>query len=298
MKTLHLSIIAVAAIAVIASISFFSQAEYNNKPPCTFCPSIPSPNQTLKILDITTEPAIVSIGNSFLIYADVSNPNPNSIYLNSGCASPLSATFDKNVETKQGISCFAMSKEEIKSGQQTRIHGPSIGTTYNATSIGLTNAVITLTYQAQGKSEIVTSSKQITISPPALTPSQIVDQLRLARTGISRVDSTAGIKLDCKNPIGIQMNAVNQSVNQTKAISLAYTSQEFLNEVHQYGNVYYNSFFNDWITGDPCNTIWKDVEVVFTGYDKNGLTRNIQVTEDVDLTKVLNVTDYASGYFK
>ncbi|VVC05821.1 Uncharacterised protein [uncultured archaeon] len=166
-------IIASAAIAVIASISFFSQVAYN-KPPCTACPAFPSPDQSLQILDITTEPAIVSIGNSFLIYADVSNPNPYSVYLNSGCVSPMSATFDKNVETKQGITCFAISKEEVKPGQQMRIHGPNIGTTYNATSIGLTNAVITLTYQAQGKTETVTSSKQITISYQATHPSQIV----------------------------------------------------------------------------------------------------------------------------
>ena len=291
-------IIAAAAIAVIASVSFFSQVQYDNKIPCTFCPEDRSPNQQLQILDITTEPAIVSIGNSFLIYADVSNPNPYSIYLNGGCVSPISATFDKNVETRQGITCFAISNEEIKPGQQTRIHGPSIGTTYNATSIGLTNAVVTFTYQAQGKTETVTSLKQITISSPAYPPSNIVDQLRLARTGLNPINSTAGIRLDCKNPIGMQMQAVNNSINQTRAIELAYASQEFLNEIHQYGNVYYNSFFNDWITGDPCNTIWKDVEVVFTGYDKNGQTRNIQVTEDVDLTKVLNVTDYGASSFR
>lgn len=291
-------IIAAAAIAVIASVSFFSQIQYDNKIPCTFCSEDRSPNQPLQILDITTEPSVLHIGTSFLIYADVSNPNPYSIYLHGACASPISATFDKNIETTHGFACLAMSNEEIKPGQQTRIHGPGIGTIYNATSIGLTNAVITFTYQAQGKTETVNSSMQIKISPPATPPSQIVDQLRLARVNISGMNSSAGIKLDCKNPIGNQMNAVNQSVNQTKAIALAYTSQEFLNETHRYGNVYYNSFFNDWITGDPCNTIWKDVEVVFSGYDKNGNARNIQVTEDVDLTKVLNVTDYGSGHFK
>src|SRR5690242_2587532 len=166
-------IIAAAAIAVIASVSFFSQIEYG-KPPCTYCPSGSSPNQPLQVLDITTEPAIVTMGNSFLIYADVSNPNPYSIFLNGACASPISATFDKNVETKHGFMCLAMSNEEIKPGHQMRIHGPSIGTTYNATSTGLTNAVITFTYQAQGKSENVTSSKQITISPPSVPPSQII----------------------------------------------------------------------------------------------------------------------------
>ena len=291
-------ILAAAGIGIIASISLFSQVQYDNRPNCTFCPAQRTSTQPLQILDITTEPRNVHVGNSFLIYADVSNPNPYSVYLNSGCVSPLSATFDKNVETKQGISCFAMSTEEIRPGQEIRINGPSIGTIYNVTSIGLTNAVITLTYQAQGKTETVTSPMQITISSPAPAPSQIVDQLRLARTGLNPMNLTAGLKLDCKNPIGIQMQAINESVNQTKAIALAYTSQDFLNRVHQYGTVSYNSFFNDWIAGDPCNTIWKDVEIVFSGYDKNGIARNIQITEDVDLTKVLNVTDYGVSSFK
>ncbi len=167
-------IIASAAIAAIASVSFFSQIEYNNKPPCTYCTAILSPNQPLQILNITTEPASVSVGNSFLIYADVSNPNPYSVYLNGGCVSPLSATFDKNVETKQGISCFTMSKEEVKSRQELRIQGPTIGTIYNATSVGETNATITFTYEMQGKTYNVTAYKQITISHPVAPASQIV----------------------------------------------------------------------------------------------------------------------------
>ena len=106
------------------------------------------------------------------------------------------------------------------------------------------------------------------------------------------------IKLNCSKPIGMQMEQIDKSVDVQKAITLAYTSPEFTSKVNQYRNVTYNSFFNDWVTGDPCNTTWKSIEIVFSTTDKNGLARNIQVTEDVNLTRVLNVTDYTSGYFK
>lgn len=104
------------------------------------------------------------------------------------------------------------------------------------------------------------------------------------------------IRLDCTKPIGEQMAQIDKSIDVKKAISLAYTSPEFVAKEKQYGTVSYNSFFNDWVAGDPCNTLWKGVEVVFSATDKNGFARNIQVSEDVNLTKVLKVTEYQSGF--
>ena len=109
---------------------------------------------------------------------------------------------------------------------------------------------------------------------------------------------TTQVKLDCSKPIGAQMSQIDKSVDVQKAISLAYSSPDFVAKANQYGNVTYNSFFNDWVTGDPCNTIWKSIEVVFSTTDKNGIARNIQVTEDVNMTHVLNVTEYQSGFSK
>ena len=106
-----------------------------------------------------------------------------------------------------------------------------------------------------------------------------------------------GIKLDCTKPLGLQMLEIEISINQTKAIALAYTSQEFLSKSNQYGSsLHFNTIFNGWIIGDPCNIVWKSVNVIFSGNNQNGDPRNIQVTEDVNLTKVLDVTDYASGF--
>lgn len=107
-----------------------------------------------------------------------------------------------------------------------------------------------------------------------------------------------GIKLDCTKPIGLQMQEIDKSINQTKAIALAYTSQEFLSKSNQYSSLHFNSIFNEWITGDPCNTVWKGVNVIFSGNNQESIVINIQVTEDVNLTKVLNVTEYESGFAK
>lgn len=171
MRTLFLSIIiASIVIATIASISFFFNS--GNVHPCTYCPEQPTPNQPLQVRDVTTEPSIPYVGNTFLIYANVYNPNPYSVYIRAGCISSLSATFDKGVEVtmNRDILCPEMSKQEIPSGQEARILGPSTGILYNATSVGITNATITVSYEAQGKAENVTISKQFTIDYRASYP--------------------------------------------------------------------------------------------------------------------------------
>ncbi|MGI0006689.1 MAG: hypothetical protein ACREAR_01685 [Nitrosotalea sp.] len=162
MKSLVIIIGIIVSVAVIASV--FLMVPSNGASHCTFCPDVPSTDQPLEITDVSIEPQIVPVGSSFLIYANVYNPNPYSVYVNSGCFSPLSLTFDKNVETKRGISCFAMSKQEISSKQQARLHGPGSGVIYNATGMGNTTATITVTYQGQNKTLTTTSTKIITIS--------------------------------------------------------------------------------------------------------------------------------------
>ena len=298
MKTLYIAIISGSVIALSMLLSFIALYTYDYSGRNHSGPIGAISSMQLDLKNIVTEPELVTIGNTFQIYATVNNTNPWPITFYDGCTSPLVISFDRNVQIQNEIGCNAISSEVINPGQVVRVHGPSPGVVYNATAVGITNATITFSYQDKGNSINITSSKQIMIGPPVAPPSQFAEQLRLARTHLNPVDRAIGLRLDCNHPIGLQMKSIDESVDVKKAIDLAYTSQEFVSKVNQYGTVYYNSFFNDWITGDPCNTIWQDIEVVFTGYDKNGNSRNIQVTEDIDLTKVLNVTDYGSGYFK
>lgn len=285
-----------ATIAIITAISFLTIPD--NRPHCNSCPMIPSPDQPLQITNMTIDPQNISIGSSFTMYADVYNPNPYSVYVEEACESPLSATFDKNVKTVDNNSCLTISKREIPSGQHTRIFGPKSGRVYTATDAGNVTATITVTYEAKGNVLTTTIDKKIMItSQNPLTPSQTIAQLKLARTDLNPVDrNPTELRLDCNNPIGSQMKSIDESIDVQKAIHLAYTSPDFISKVNQYGTVTYSSFFNDWVTGDPCNTMWKGVEVVFTATLDNGTARNIQVSEDINLSKVLNVTEYQAGF--
>lgn len=298
MKSLHIAIISGSVIALSMFSFFIMIYSYNSSNQNISGPIGGMSSTELLLENIVTAPEMVTIGNTFQIYATVNNTNPWPITFHDGCTSPLAISFDKNVQIQNEIGCNAISSEVINPGQVVRVHGPSPGIVYNATAVGITNATITFSYQNQGNNMNITTYKQIMIRPPVVPLSHFAEQLRLARTHLNPVDRTSGLRLDYHDPIGLQMKSIDESVDVKKAIDLAYTSQEFVSKVNQYGTVYYNSFFNDWITGDPCNTIWQDIEVVFTGYDKNGNSRNIQVTEDIDLTKVLNVTDYGSEQFK
>ncbi len=164
MKSLVIIVGIGVSVAVIASV--FLMITPSGTSHCTFCPDVSSTDQPLEITDVSIEPQIVPVGSSFLIYANVYNPNPYSVYVNSGCFSPLSLTFDKNVETKRGISCFAISKQEIPSKQQARLQGPDSGVIYNATGMGNTTATVTVTYQGQNKTLTTTATKIITIFGP------------------------------------------------------------------------------------------------------------------------------------
>ncbi len=190
MKTLKLSIIiAAAGIAVILSVLFFTQMQYGSTEQgaqtgtqsqpsmqsqtreqaamklATKLSMQPPSGQQLQLSNIQLNPQLVTVGQSFFIYADTFDPNSYPMYVNVGCVSSLSATFDKNVETKQGKPCDTTSQDSVGPRGGMRISGPSVGTTYVATSPGTTNATIAVSYSAEGKIYNVTISKQFIIEP-------------------------------------------------------------------------------------------------------------------------------------
>jgi hypothetical protein len=268
MKALFLIIIiASISVATITSISFFFNA--GNAQHCTICPALSTPGQPLQLRDVITEPQTVSLGDTFLIYANVYNPNPYSVYVNMGCmSSPLSATFDKNVEVKtEVISCPGPSKQEISPNQEARIAGPGPDTIYTATSTGQTNAKITLLYEWNGGSGTVTTTKNFTIEQPASHPSDLLyGQLKLPHPAI---------------------------IDESKARSLAENSLDELKTTS------YGCHFDgvSGIFGTDSNGTSK-LEAVRVGYNCNSkYVGGFLVTEDPQLTKIINVTAYPSDRF-
>ncbi len=65
--------------------------------------SVPAFGQEIELTNIHSSPSNIHVGDSFQINATIVNNSPGTIYFNSGCMSPLSATFDKNIEIGQAM---------------------------------------------------------------------------------------------------------------------------------------------------------------------------------------------------
>jgi len=220
---------------------------------------------SIGLYHVTTSLQPVILGMSFFINAEVVNNQNTPITYYGGCISPLSVSFD-NIQTHtDGIHCLAISKYVLGPHEQISIQSDKINTVYNGTGPDYAHAELKFTYENNGTQASWFTSTQFPIQH--------------------------AIKLNCTKPFQAQMEEINISVNVKKAIALAYTSPEFLSKVKQYGNVSYMSFYNDLFPDQSCNAYWKGIEVMFTTNDKNG-DRNIQVYEDIHLTKVIKIEDF------
>lgn len=182
MKTPHIAIISGSVISLGMLLFFISIYSYNSSNQTISGPIGAESPMTPLFENIVTEPETVTIGNSFQIYVDVKNVGPWPITFYDGCTSPLTVSFDKNVQIQSEIGCNAISSDMINSGEQVRIHGPRTGLVYNATDIGTTNATITFSYQDKGNPYKITTYKQITIEPTPPLPSNLPEQLGLAQS--------------------------------------------------------------------------------------------------------------------
>jgi hypothetical protein len=221
-------------------------------------------------LTLSTNPIILGI--PFYINAVVVNHQTEPITYYGGCMSPLSVFFDSIKTSTGNAHCLAISKYTLEPNQSVPVQSDKIETVYNATGPNATTvAQIKFSYEADGKPASMFTSMQIPIQ--------------------------TAIMIDCSTMVQPHISQIDKTVNVTKAITLAYTSPEFAAKVKQYGNVSYNYFYNDWFSSESCHTYWNGTEIMFTTNDKNG-SRNIQVSEDINLTKVLNVKDFQVGLRK
>lgn len=114
---------------------------------------LPAFGQEIELTNIHTNPQNIHVGDSIQINATIINNSPNAISFNSGCMSPLSATFDKNMGLGQAMGCFAIYVENLKPGENATVVGPSNNISYVANSTGITNANVTFSYTTENKSQ-------------------------------------------------------------------------------------------------------------------------------------------------
>ena len=220
---------------------------------------------TIELDNVTSSMRPIILGMSFFVTADVTNNQNVPITYYGGCASPLTVSFD-NIQTQAGgPNCLAVSRYVLGPHEQALVQSDKINTVYNSTSPGYADAKIRFTYENNGTKYYWFTAAQFPVQ--------------------------RAIKLNCTETFGEQVARINSSVNATKAIALAYSSPEFQSKARQYGDVTYEGIHNDLFPSQSCDSYWKDVEVMFTANTENG-TRNIRVTEDIGLTKVLKVEDF------
>ncbi|MDE1766842.1 MAG: hypothetical protein KGI27_11315 [Thaumarchaeota archaeon] len=217
-------------------------------------------------LTSSTKPIILGI--PFYVKAVVTNYLTEPITYYGGCVSSLSVSFDNIKTTADNVHCLAISKYTLGPNQSVPIQSDKIETIYNATGPNTTtNVQIKFIYEVDGKQASMFTGMQIPIQN--------------------------AIMIDCSGErVDLHMKQIDKTVNVTKAVALAYRSPEFLSKIKQYGNVSYSGFYNDWFSSESCHTYWNGTEVMFATKDNSTSTRNIQVTEDINQTKVLKVRDF------
>lgn len=118
----------------------------------------------ITLSDFHTSPNIVSVNHNFSFYVSIINNSPNTIIFSSGCYSPLSVEFDKNVKVlhRGNFSCDAIHMIPLYSGKSIVFESPS-DTIYTASHIGKTIATVTLHFSMQQGGKYVSN---LSISKP------------------------------------------------------------------------------------------------------------------------------------
>jgi hypothetical protein len=86
------------------------------------------------------------------------------------------------------------------------------------------------------------------------------------------------------------MHKKSSSIDGSKALNFAIAQNEFVEKVHGY-NYTYLAISPGWTFDSHCKTSLKGVDVEFAVYGEKGYVKNIIVTEDPTLTKVVNIVE-------
>ncbi|MFZ0843569.1 MAG: hypothetical protein WAN80_06805 [Nitrosotalea sp.] len=135
-----------------------------------FFGGLPAFGQEIELTNIHSSPSQIHVGVPIAINATIVNNSPSAINFNGGCLSPLSITFDKNVQIGQAMGCFAIFNTNLKPGQNTTVVGPGSANLFTATSPGTTNANVTFSYNSGNQSQTVSKLFTFDISDSTTIP--------------------------------------------------------------------------------------------------------------------------------
>ena len=122
--------------------------------------------ETIEILNLKVEPVIINTGDIFSINGLISNNSTNTISVHNGCAGPFSVIFDDHATVTMEKVCNWMPIQIIlKPGESTTVT-TSLGSNlvYNASSSGIVNANVTVSYDIINQSNSDLSNMDNTMS--------------------------------------------------------------------------------------------------------------------------------------
>jgi hypothetical protein len=110
-------------------------------------------------------------------------------------------------------------------------------------------------------------------------------------------NTTTPLSQDCLDKAEVSVHSQSAQLDAAKAESMAVNSGEFQDRVKGYTPIF-NSIFHDWtVDRTNCAAIWNDVNVVYFLNDTNGYAKNLVITLDPGLTKIMKVDEYKSVKF-
>ncbi len=107
----------------------------------------------------------------------------------------------------------------------------------------------------------------------------------------SSLTSSTNSLLNCFSEI----QAKRLSLNSNKAVALANTSSDFIQNAAAYSSVSYSSIFDERSFTTSCVVTWLDVNVVFALHNSSGFAGWLVVSESPDLSHVLGFNIQHNG---
>lgn len=109
--------------------------------------------------------------------------------------------------------------------------------------------------------------------------------------------NTATISDDCTHRMSNEMHAKAATLDEAKAISLGSVDVNFKSAIQGYDSTF-ATVFNTWhLNKIDCTVSWNDVNVGYVLSDSNGYVKNVVVTLDPSLTKVIGINSYVAPHF-
>lgn len=137
----------------------------------------------------------------------------------------------------------------------------------------------------------------VTITMLLFTSILAQPQPQLAVAQLDTQNLSSIVDSACQTKMTDAMHSKAATMNTAKAISMAERDIEFTSKTEGYNRAF-NSIINTWsLDTVNCDVTWKDINVAYSLSDEKGYVKNVVVTLDPSLTKVISTSEHVGGQY-